>query len=86
MFFGVGFKTFINQSGNQVVNNSPELKIKLAKTHTVITVFLLGLCETGFGERNTRSDNSQVWVGDDGGDFSPSFTKVIEGIYGSGFN
>ena len=72
MFISDGFKTMLysyNDLG-YLGDNSREVKIKMTETHTVITVFFL--------QRNDccmrRSDNSEVWVGDDGDTFSSSFT------------
>ena len=87
MFFGDSFKTMLHTLNglDHLGNGSQEVKIKMADTHTVITVFLLS--RVGSNDiNNRRSDNGEVWVGDDDIDYSSSFTQVISGIYGSGFN
>ena len=56
----------------------------MTQTHKVITVFLLQRADSTIPNR--RSDNTEVWVGDDSNNFSPSFTQVISGMYGSGFH
>ena len=60
------------------------MKIKLNKTHSLYTLFFLQRVDST-NIFNSRSDETEVWVGDDDSDFSPSFTKVISAIYGSGF-
>ena len=76
MFFEDAFKTFIHSIAaiDYLGNDSTEVKIKLAKSHTVITVFILQRNNSGSDLYNTRSDNSEVWVGDDDGNFSTTFT------------
>ena len=88
LFFGDAFKTMLHSLGganNYLGDDSKEVKIKMAEKHKVITVFLLQ--RNGDVENNNRrSDNSEVWVGDDDGNYSSSFTQIISGIYGAGFN
>ena len=87
MFLGPGFKNrmLTNNSAGHLGNYSKEVIIQLAEAHKVITVFFNGRVDAT-DDKNRRSDGTSVWVGDDAGDFSSDFTKVIEAIYGSGFN
>lgn len=63
----------------------------MSEPHSIITVFFLSRAWANSNNGNWEkyilcSNNSEVWIGDDDAYYSAAFTRVVTGMYGSGFH